>query len=223
MKTKNYLPFELIYEDRDLLVINKPVGLLTTHTRVVGRLARETQVTAENILNDYVRKGQLKSSKRVYLVHRLDRETSGVMMFAKSEKVMNHFRDNWNELTEKTYLARVEGVLDEEDGVIESYLRDDPKTMKVKSVSDARFGKFARTEWRKLSVEDGTTLVEVKLKSGRKNQIRVHFSEAGYPIVGDVKYGGMKASRLYLHSLSLSFVHPFTRESLTFTAPASLG
>ncbi|MCQ2367585.1 MAG: RluA family pseudouridine synthase [Kiritimatiellae bacterium] len=223
MKTKNYLPFELIYEDRDLLVINKPVGLLTTHTRVVGRLARETQVTAENILNDYVRKGQLKSSKRVYLVHRLDRETSGVMMFAKSEKVMNHFRDNWNELTEKTYLARVEGVLDEESGVIESYLRDDPKTMKVKSVSDARFGKFARTEWRKLSVKDGTTLVEVKLKSGRKNQIRVHFSEAGYPIVGDVKYGGMKASRLYLHSLSLSFVHPFTRESLTFTAPASLG
>lgn len=223
MKTKNYLPFELIYEDRDLIVINKPVGLLTTHTRVVGRLARETQVTAENILNDYVRKGQLKSSKRVYLVHRLDRETSGVMMFAKSEKVMNHFRDNWNELTEKTYLARVEGVLDEESGVIESYLRDDPKTMKVKSVSDARFGKFARTEWRKLSVEDGTTLVEVKLKSGRKNQIRVHFSEAGYPIVGDVKYGGMKASRLYLHSLSLSFVHPFTRESLTFTAPASLG
>lgn len=223
MKTKNYLPFELIYEDRDLIVINKPVGLLTTHTRVVGRLARETQVTAENILNDYVRKGQLKSSKRVYLVHRLDRETSGVMMFAKSEKVMNHFRDNWNELTEKTYLARVEGVLDEESGVIESYLRDDPKTMKVKSVSDARFGKFARTEWRKLSVEDGTTLVEVKLKSGRKNQIRVHFSEAGYPIVGDVKYGGMKASRLYLHSLSLSFVHPFTRESLTFTAQASLG
>lgn len=223
MKTKSYLPFELIYEDRDLIVINKPVGLLTTHTRVVGRLARETQVTAENILNDYVRKGQLKSSKRVYLVHRLDRETSGVMMFAKSEKVMNHFRDNWNELTEKTYLARVEGVLDEESGVIESYLRDDPKTMKVKSVSDVRFGKFARTEWRKLSVKDGTTLVEVKLKSGRKNQIRVHFSEAGYPIVGDVKYGGMKASRLYLHSLSLSFVHPFTRESLTFTAPASLG
>lgn len=215
---KNSLPFEILYEDQDLIVINKPAGLLTTHTKVVGRFARETQLTAENLLNDYVRKGQRKSSKRVFLVHRLDRETSGVMMFAKTEAVMNYFRDNWNELTEKTYLARVEGILTEEKGVIESYLRDDPKTMKVKSVHDPRFGKFARTEWKKLSTEDGTTLVEVTLKSGRKNQIRVHFSEAGHPIVGDIKYGGMKASRLYLHSKTLSLIHPHTHKSLSFTA-----
>lgn len=215
---KNSLPFEILYEDQDLIVINKPAGLLTTHTKVVGRFARETQLTAENLLNDYVRKGQRKSSKRVFLVHRLDRETSGVMMFAKTEAVMNYFRDNWNELTEKTYLARVEGILTEEKGVIESYLRDDPKTMKVKSVHDPRFGKFARTEWKKLSMEDGTTLVEVTLKSGRKNQIRVHFSEAGHPIVGDIKYGGMKASRLYLHSKTLSLIHPHTHKSLSFTA-----
>lgn len=213
---KNSLPFEILYEDQDLIVINKPAGLLTTHTKVVGRFARETQLTAENLLNDYVRKGQRKSSKRVFLVHRLDRETSGVMMFAKTEAVMNYFRDNWNELTEKTYLARVEGELAEENGVIESYLRDDPKTMKVKSVLDPRFGKFARTEWKKLSTEDGTTLVEVKLKSGRKNQIRVHFSEAGHPIVGDIKYGGMKASRLYLHSKTLTFQHPFSHKTLSF-------
>lgn len=215
---KNFLPFEVLFEDEALIVINKPAGLLTTHTKVVGRYARETQLTAENLLNDYVRKGQAKSRRQVYLVHRLDRETSGVMMFAKSEKVMNHFRDNWNELTEKTYLARVEGELKEDSGVFESYLRDDPKTMKVKSVKDPRFGKFARTEWKKLSTKEGTTLVEVKLKSGRKNQIRVHFSEAGHPIIGDVKYGGMKASRLYLHSRSLSFVHPISRESLSFDA-----
>lgn len=215
---KNSLPFEILYEDQDLIVINKPAGLLTTHTKVVGRFARETQLTAENLLNDYVRKGQRKSSKRVFLVHRLDRETSGVMMFAKTEAVMNYFRDNWNELTEKTYLARVEGILTEEKGVIESYLRDDPKTMKVKSVRDPCFGKFARTEWKKLSTEDGTTLVEVTLKSGRKNQIRVHFSEAGHPIVGDIKYGGMKASRLYLHSKTLSFIHPFSHNKLSFEA-----
>lgn len=215
---KNYLPFKILFEDESLIVIDKPEGLLTTHTKVVGRYARETQLTAENLLNDYVRKGQAKSRRQVYLVHRLDRETSGVMMFAKTERIMNHFRGNWNELTEKTYLARVEGELQEEAGVFESYLRDDPKTMKVKSVKDPRFGKFARTEWKKLSTEEGTTLVEVKLKSGRKNQIRVHFSEAGHPIIGDKKYGGMKASRLYLHSKTLSFIHPLTHSPLSFTA-----
>lgn len=215
---KKFLPFKILFEDDSLIVIDKPAGLLTTHTKLVGRYARETQLTAENLLNDYVRKGQLKSRKRVYLVHRLDRETSGVMMFAKSEKIMNHFRDNWNELTAKTYLARVEGVLEEDAGVFESYLRDDPKTMKVKSVADPRFGKFARTEWKKLSVEDGTTLVEVKLKSGRKNQIRVHFSEAGFPLIGDVKYGGMKASRLYLHSKILAFTHPISGKECSFSS-----
>lgn len=216
------LPFEILYEDRDVIVIDKPAGLLTTHTKLVGRIARETQLTAENILNDYVRKGQLRSSRRVWLVHRLDRETSGVMMFAKSEAVAEKFRADWNNLTEKTYLARVEGVLADERGAFESYLRDDPKTMKVFSVKDGKFGKFARTEWRKLSVEDGTTLVEVALKSGRKNQIRVHFADAGHPVVGDAKYGGLKASRLYLHAKALKFRHPFTDEWLGFASKQSI-
>jgi 23S rRNA-/tRNA-specific pseudouridylate synthase len=139
------------------------------------------------------------------------------MMFAKSEAVAEKFRSDWNKLTEKVYLARVEGILDSESGFFESYLRDDPKTMKVSSVKDPRFGKLARTQWRKLSECDGTTLVEVTLKSGRKNQIRVHFSEAGHPIVGDVKYGGMRASRLYLHSLRLRLRHPFTGRWMEFT------
>lgn len=215
---KRFLPFEILHEDDDVIVIDKPAGLLTTHTKLVGRAAREAQPTAENLLNDYVRKGQLKSRKRVWLVHRLDRETSGVMMFAKSERIAELFRARWNELTEKTYLARVAGELAEESGVYESYLRDDPKTMKVKSVSDKRFGKLARTEWRKLSVERGTTLVEVALKSGRKNQIRVHFSEAGHPVIGDVKYGGERASRLYLHSRRLAFTHPVTGKRFEFEA-----
>jgi len=214
---KSRLPFEILHEDRDVIVIDKPAGLLTTHTR-----AKEAD-TAEEWLNDYVRKGQLRSRRQVYLVHRLDRDTSGVMMFAKTQEVADLFRANWNEFTEKTYRARVVGELAEAEGVFESYLREDEKTMKVYSVLDKRFGKFARTEWRKLSVEDGTTLVEVTLKSGRKNQIRVHFAEAGHPVVGDVKYGGPKASRLYLHSLRLGFTHPHTGERLTFTAPAGKG
>ena len=225
---KSRLPFPILYEDRDVVVIDKPAGLLTTHTR-----AKETN-TAEEWLNDYVRKGQAKSRKHVWLVHRLDRETSGVMMFAKSEEVADWFRANWNELTEKTYLARVEGELAEEKGVYESYLQEDADGYKVRSVKnpssgsrnpsasrDGRVPKLARTEWRKLSTCDGTTLVEVTLKSGRKNQIRVHFSEAGHPVVGDVKYGGQKASRLYLHSAKLRFKHPHSDEWLEFASQPS--
>ena len=232
MKKKHRLPFPILFEDDDVIVIEKPAGLLATHTKLVGRLARESQLTAENLLNDYVRKGQAKSKKRVWLVHRLDRETSGVMMFAKSEEVAEKFRADWGNLTEKTYRARVEGLLEEESGTFESYLLEDADGYRVRSVAaqdtrraprTARTPKLARTEWRRLSMTDGTTLVEVKLKTGRKNQIRVHFSEAGHPVIGDEKYGGERASRLYLHALSLRFRHPRTGEWLEFTAPPPKG
>lgn len=211
---KNRLPFEILYEDRDVIVIDKPAGLLTTQTR-----AKESN-TAEAYLNDYVRKGQWKSRKQVWLVHRLDRETSGVLMFAKNEVVAEWFRSKWNEVTEKIYQARVDGVLEEEKGVFESWLLEDADGYRVRSVpapakgkgqtgtKGGRQPKFSRTEWRRLSVEAGTTRVEVSLKSGRKNQIRVHFSEAGHPVLGDVKYGGPRAKRLYLHALRLGFRHP---------------
>ena len=232
MKKKHRLPFPILFEDDDVIVIEKPAGLLATHTKLVGRLARESQFTAENLLNDYVRKGQAKSKKRVWLVHRLDRETSGVMMFAKSEEVAEKFRADWASLTEKTYLARVGGLLEEESGTFESYLLEDADGYRVRSVAapdarrtsrGARTPKLARTEWRRISTTDGTTLVEVKLKTGRKNQIRVHFSEAGHPVIGDEKYGGERASRLYLHALSLRFRHPRTGEWLEFTAPPPKG
>jgi tRNA pseudouridine32 synthase/23S rRNA pseudouridine746 synthase/23S rRNA pseudouridine1911/1915/1917 synthase len=232
MKKKHRLPFPILFEDDDVIVIEKPAGLLATHTKLVGRLARESQLTAENLLNDYVRKGQAKSKKRVWLVHRLDRETSGVMMFAKSEEIAEKFRADWASLTEKTYLARVEGLLEEESGTFESYLLEDTDGYRVRSVAapdarrisrSARTPKLARTEWRRISTTDGTTLVEVKLKTGRKNQIRVHFSEAGHPVIGDEKYGGERASRLYLHALSLRFRHPRTGEWLEFTAPPPKG
>ena len=210
---KNRLPFPILYEDRDVVVIDKPAGLLATHTR-----AKEGN-TAEAWLNDYVRKGQRKSRLHVWLVHRLDRETSGVMMFAKTEEVAEWFRSDWNRLTEKTYLARVEGELADEEGVFESYLRDDAKTMKVRSVQDPRLGKLARTEWRRLAVGNGETLVEVSLKSGRKNQIRVHFSESGHPVVGDVKYGAHRAPCLCLQSVRLRFLHPHTGRWVEVSAP----
>ncbi len=216
---KKRLPFDILYEDRNLVTIDKPCGLLATHTHLATRAARLAQTTAENLVDEYLRKGQAKASRRAFLVHRLDRETSGVMIFAKSEALADEMRDRWNAITEKTYLARVEGTLESDEGVFESYLRDDPKTMKVSSVGNPKDGKLARTEWRRLSVEAGTTLVEVKLKSGRKNQIRVHFAEAGHPIVGDVKYGGMKASRLYLHAWKLKLSFPREIEFLSPPAP----
>lgn len=221
MHRKSRLKFEILYEDRFLIVINKPAGLLTTNTRLAGRAARESQMTAENALNDYVRKGQAKSRLRVWLVHRLDRDTSGVMMFAKSEEVAEYFRNDWNSLTAKKYSALVEGVVPEDSGVWESFLKEDDDGYKVRSVPPETNGaKKACTQWTVLERGRNCTLVDVELKSGRKNQIRVHFSEAGFPVLGDEKYGAGRQSRLYLHSSSLSFVHPATRQTLEFSAPS---
>jgi len=144
------------------------------------------------------------------------------MMFAKSEEVAEYFRSNWNELTEKTYLAKVQGELKEEKGVYESYLLEDADGYRVRSVKTG--GRLARTEWKLLpSIPRSPfpipqSLVEVSLKSGRKNQIRVHFSEAGHPVIGDVKYGGPKSDRLYLHALRLRFKHPHTGKWLEFAS-----
>lgn len=221
MRTK-FLPFEILHEDRDVIVIDKPAGLLATHTHLAGRAAREAQATAENLLNAYVRKGQAKSRRRVWLVHRLDRDTSGVMLFAKDPRVAEAFRDNWSKITDKTYLALVEGELGEASGVFESYLREDADGYRVRSVSGGRGAKLSRTEWTRVSSARGRTLVEVKLKTGRKNQIRVHFSEAGHPVVGDVKYGGHKAPRMMLHSLRLEYTHPFTKKRFSFESRGTM-
>ena len=209
----------ILYEDRDLVVVDKPAGMLTTHTRLEGRAAREAQLTAENCLNDYLRKGQARSRLRVWLVHRLDRETSGVMMFAKSEEVAEHFRADWANLTEKTYLADVEGELVEESGEFRSFLKEDADGYRVRSVKKGTPGaKEAVTRWRQLGVGKGFTQVEATLVSGRKNQIRVHFAEAGHPVVGDVKYGAARADRLHLHSHRLAFIHPRTGKRMEFTS-----
>ena len=216
----------ILHEDPDVIVIEKPAGLL------VQALRRGREPSVEAILTDYVRKGQWKSRRQVYLVHRLDRETSGVMMVAKTETVQDYFRSNWNELTEKTYLARVEGALPAESGAFESWLYED-KDLFVCSTPDKTKGKYARTEWRVVKGTDPTapqgtdpsTLVEAVLKTGRKNQIRVQFADAGHPVVGDAKYGhGTRGQTLRpawgqtlcLHAWRLKFVHPHTRREMSF-------
>ena len=201
---------EILHEDPDVIVIEKAAGILSCATRRGGE-----EYSVESALTDHVRKGQAKSRKHVYLVHRLDRETSGVMMVAKTSEVQEYFRSRWNEITEKTYLARVHGRMESKEGVFESYLAENPRTFTVRSVKNPAYGKFARTLYRVLEENGDASLVEVQLKSGRKNQIRVHFAENGHPVVGDARYGRGDGP-LMLHSWKLSFLHPHTHRRLAF-------
>ena len=210
----------IIHEDAEVIVVEKSAGILTqeTYRRVGGRGVRGGEYCVESALTDWVRKGQARSRLRVYLVHRLDRETSGVMMVAKTPEVQEYFRSQWGDVTEKTYLARIEGGMGSDSGVFESLLVEEDD-LRVHSTSDVSRGRLARTEWK--VVRDGPRpLVEIALKTGRKNQIRVHFAEAGHPVVGDVKYGRAQGrSRLCLHAWRLSFVHPRTHERMSFETP----
>ena len=155
----------------------------------------------------------------VHTVHRLDRETSGLLIFAKRRDVQQTLVDNWqNIVTDRKYIAVVEGDIEKDNGVVSSWLADNRMFVTYSSPID-NGGKYSVTRYSVKKRANGLTLVELKLETGRKNQIRVHFSEAGHPVVGDVKYGGKKASRLFLHSLSIAFKHPFTSKRLEFTSP----
>ncbi|MBR1871554.1 MAG: RluA family pseudouridine synthase [Kiritimatiellae bacterium] len=193
---------EILHEDAAVIVVDKAEGVLSQGMDAYS---------VEAALTDYVRKGQRKSKKQVYLVHRLDRDTSGVMMVAKTPEVQEYFRNDWNNLTRKTYRALVDGVLETDEGVCRGSLAEDPKTLSVRIVPDGE-GRAALTEWRVLERYKHATLVEVYLKSGRKHQIRVHFAGMGFPIVGDLRYGRTRAKRLMLHSCRLEFLHPSTHE-----------
>ncbi len=167
---------EILYDDRDLLAVNKEPGVLTTGTR------RDEAFTAENALNNYVRKGCARSSQHVYLVHRLGRETSGVLLFAKTEEAQQQIKDNWKS-TEKFYLAAVYGHLKSPGGVFSSYLAEN-EDQYVYSVSNPGKGKLSQTAYTVIKATPSLSLVKIKLLTGHKNQIRVQFTEAGHAVVG---------------------------------------
>lgn len=200
----------VLYEDRDVIVIEKPVGLLTIGTE------RDKSRTAHSILNDYVRKGNAKSRNRVYIVHRLDRDTSGILIFAKSEQAKQYLQDTWKE-TEKIYLTIVYGRLTPQEGTISSYLAEN-SAYTVYSTSDCSKGKLSHTAYATLKEARGLSLLEIKLLTGRKHQIRVHLSEKGHPVAGDKKYGkkGDGYKWLALHARSIAFTHPVTGKRLSF-------
>jgi RluA family pseudouridine synthase len=201
---------EILYEDDYLIAVDKPAGLLT-----VGTATDKTR-TVHYILNDYVRKGCAKSRNRVFVVHRLDQWTSGVLLFAKSEEIKSRMQDNWKD-TEKTYLAVVHGRLKKKEGTITSYLAEN-SAYTVFSTTDASKGKLSHTAYKVIKETEKFSLLEVNLLTGRKNQIRVHLSDEGHPILGDRKYGkNDNCRRLALHAKSISFKHPATGEQMNFT------
>jgi tRNA pseudouridine32 synthase/23S rRNA pseudouridine746 synthase/23S rRNA pseudouridine1911/1915/1917 synthase len=209
-----FLPHGLVilHEDRDILVVDKPAGLLTIGTE------SDKSHTAYFILADYVRKGCTRSRNRVFIVHRLDRETSGVLVFAKSEEAKLRLQGEWAE-TEKKYLAVVHGRCQKSEETITTYLAEN-KAHVMYSTSDPTKGKLSRTAYKVLKQTKAFALLEVNLLTGRKNQIRVHLAGIGHPIVGDSKYGRAKESypNLALHARSISFRHPFSGQRLTLAA-----
>jgi len=200
----------ILYEDRDILVVDKISGLLTVSSEKV----REN--TAYYRLNTYVRKGNQKSRSRVFIVHRLDKDTSGVLVFARSESAKRYLQKEWHRF-KKTYVAVVHGTLREKEGIITSHLAEN-RAHKMYSVADPRTGKLARTGYRVVRESGQYSLLEVDLLTGRKNQIRVHLAERGHAVVGDRKYGKRDkgARRLALHASSIAFSHPHTHEDMTF-------
>ncbi len=211
---RKYQPrgLSILYEDRDILVVNKTSGLLTVSNDKI----RDN--TAYFRLNAYVRKGNSKSRNRVFIVHRLDRDTSGVIVFAKDENAKRYLQEAWQGF-QKKYYAVVHGVLSEKEGVITSYLAEN-RAYKMYSVSDPTKGKLAKTGYRVLRESPRYSLLEIDLLTGRKNQIRVHLADQGCPVVGDKKYGSKEKGikRLMLHAAAITIVHPHSKEKMTFTA-----
>ena len=209
---KKYRPrgIDILYEDRDLIIGNKWAGFLT----VAAMWEKEN--TIHNILNSYVRKGSAQSRRSVFVVHRLDQATSGILVFAKSEEVQSFLKNNWKQ-TEKTYYTIVRGTLAKKKDIIESHLLEDEDYV-VHSTTDKERGKLARTEYTVVKETPHVSLLKINLLTGKKNQIRVHMSELGHPVVGDQKYGKEKGPNLMLHSFSIEFTHPFSGKRLRVQA-----
>jgi RluA family pseudouridine synthase len=209
----------ILHEDRDILVVDKACGLLTVGTETVQ------EQTAYFLLTDYVRKGNPKAKSRVFIVHRLDRETSGVLVFAKNEPAKRFLQDEWHKFR-KTYFAVVHGMMEPPQGIISSYLAQN-RAFKVYSVDNPKAGKLAETAYRVLRTSSKYSLLEIELLTGKKHQIRVQFADQNHPVVGDKRYGRKEAGikRLALHASTLTLLHPHTKEQLTFntTTPGYLG
>jgi 23S rRNA pseudouridine1911/1915/1917 synthase len=212
-----HLPRGLLiqYEDRDILVVDKPAGLLSIAS------GTEREKTAYWIIAEYLRKKGEK--RRPGVVHRLDRDTSGLMLFAKSEPVKKLFMENWEQMViERRYVALAEGIPGGENGADEGVINQPLGEDRSGRVVVQAGGKPAVTRWKALEHQAGHTLLALELETGRRNQIRAHLAWLGHPVAGDVKYHARTnpLKRLALHAETLAFYHPYTKELLRFMSPA---
>ena len=205
---------EIVYEDDDIIVINKGYGLLSVST-----LSHKKEENAYEILRNYVK--EVNPRNKLFIVHRLDRDTSGLMMFAKSEEAQEVLRHNWNNMIlERLYVAVLEGYLENNSGYVKSRLAENSQFV-VYTTENPDEGRVAVTHYEVVGRGNGYTLAQFSLDTGRKNQIRVHAKELGHPSAGDKKYGATKSPlhRLALHARTLRFAHPITRKDMNFETP----
>ena len=215
IEQKASLPFRIVHEDEDLLVVEKPEGLLTISTET------ERENTLYFAVTDYVRSTHPARRGRVFIVHRLDRETSGLLVFAKKEEIKQALQENWKQVM-KEYTAVVEGIPEKKEETLRSRLKEDKFRRVYEAGESDQRAQEAMTAYRTLSSGNGFSLLQVRLLTGRKNQIRVHLASIGHPVAGDFKYGAQSdpIGRLALHASKLEFVHPSTGARLQFRSPA---
>lgn len=204
---------KIVYEDAYLIVVEKKEGLLSVNTE------RQKERTAATILTEYLKRSNRNA--RAYIVHRLDRDTSGLMMFAKDEQTQYTLRDHWHKIVfDRRYVAVVAGEVEQNAGMVRSWLTDRKLYVYSSPVDDG--GKEAITHYRTIKRANGYSLMEMVLETGRKNQIRVHMQDIGHPIIGDGRYGIEDLNplnRLALHAFKLCFYHPVTHQEMRFETP----
>lgn len=203
---------KIVYEDKWLVVVEKNIGILSM-------AAGHSSLNVKSVLDDYFLKSRQKC--RAHVVHRLDRDTSGLMVYAKdieTEQILEH---NWHQIVyDRRYVAVVSGEMEQDNGTIANWLKDNKAYITYSSPTD-NGGKYAVTHYQVLNRTTEHSLVEYKLETGRKNQIRVHSADMGHPVCGDVKYGNGDdpLHRLCLHAYMLCFTHPVTGEPMEFSTP----
>ena len=203
---------DIVYEDQHLLVINKTAGLLSI-------ASEKDENSAFQLVASYIKKTSARN--KLFVVHRLDKETSGLLIFAKGEQVKNTLQNNWDDLVKlRGYIAVVEGNVAEDSKTLASWLKE-TKTHLVYSGKKTEDAKYAVTKYKKIASTNNYSLLDIEIETGRKNQIRVHLSDMGHPIVGDKKYGAKTnvIKRLALHAYKLEFTHPVTNEMMHFELP----
>lgn len=209
----------MVFEDDHLIVVEKQVGLLTVPT-----FPGSTETTVFSILKAYVRRQNPRAG--IYTVHRLDRETSGLLVFAKTPELQHYMRTYWRQLvTKRTYVAVAEGIFEQKEGKITTWLTEDKRNAMVYSSPVDDGGDIAITNYKVVreNAEKDLSMVELNLETGRTNQIRVHLASKGHPVSGDRKYGHgnecSPADRLCLHARVLEFIHPATEQTVHFETP----